>query len=211
MSKERLAILGAGDLGRQLAHWATTTQQYEVTGFLDDTMPGMQVDGCPVIGGISETIDLYSRGLFDCVIIAVGYHHFDFREKLFNHLAENQVPFATIIAPNVYIDPTAHIGAGCVLYPGCIIDYEAYIGDNVILNLGSIISHNSRIGNHSFIAPGAVVAGFSSVGSKSFIGANAVISEKLSMADSIIIGAGAVVTKSLCEEGTYVKFNFKLK
>ena len=49
---KRLAIIGAGDLGRLIARHAVTDKHYEVAGFFDDTQnKGSLVAVYPILGG----------------------------------------------------------------------------------------------------------------------------------------------------------------
>ena len=69
----RLLIIGGGELGRQVAHWAQTTGKHAVTGFVDDNMPvGELTDGLPVLGGIADVPRLYDEKNFDEAFIAIG-------------------------------------------------------------------------------------------------------------------------------------------
>lgn len=201
----RLIIIGAGELGQQALHYATLSHQYNVVGFLDDTKNKDDIiKGKPVMGGLSEIHELYSRRLFECVFIAIGYKHFDFKEKLYKELIESSIPLGTIICPNVYIDPTAEIGQGCFIYPGTIIDKEVSIADNVLCNLNSVISHNSIINLHTYISPSVSIAGFCEVGEKCMIGINATIIDNVTICNNVTIGAATLVRKSIKEPGTYV-------
>lgn len=208
---KKLAILGSGELGRQVAHFAEIDGRYKIIGFFDDTKSiGTIVDKYPVIGKMNDIIYQYTKGILDCVFIGIGYDHFNFKEELYNIVINNTIPLATIISPNAYIDPTAKIGNGVILYPGCLIDKDAIIEDNVVINIHTTVAHNSIVGKHSFIAGGATLAGYSSVGKKCFVGVNSVINDHISISDDITIGSLTVVSKNLKQPGIYFNDNRRI-
>ncbi len=199
---KRLAILGAGDLGKQIAHHAKIGG-FEPTCFFDDTKKkGERINGVPVFGGMSDVKTHYLSKEFDAAIIGVGYKHFSFRKQLYEEL-KGYIPLASIIPDSCVIDPTAKIGEGVMLYPGSIIDANVRIEDNVLINLGCIISHDSIVGKHSFLAPGVTLAGFVSIGECCNLGIRSTLIDHLTIAAYTQVGGGAVVVKDIEEAGLY--------
>lgn len=202
---KRLAIIGSGELGQQVRHYAELDNNYLVVGFFDDYIEvGVLIAGLPILGKVEEVVRLYKENLFDCIFIAIGYKHLLFKKQLFTRL-RGYVPFATIVANPAYIDSTATIGDGVILYPGCILDKNVQIEDNAILNLGVIISHDSRISHSTFCAPRVTVAGFSSIGECCFLGACSTIVDNVKIANNTVIGASALVLSDIdTESGTHI-------
>lgn len=199
---ERLAIIGAGDLGKQIAHHAKDACLVPV-GFFDDTLAqGDQVSGVPVLGG-TDTIKLnFKEGSFDVLMVGIGYKHMDFRASLCDRLGE--IPFATMVHSSVHLDPTVQVGKGTIILPGCVIDAGVKVGQNVLINVGTVIAHDSHIGDHTFISPAVKIAGFTTVGSKCNIGIGSILIDNIKIADDIQTGGGTVVIKDLQEPGLYV-------
>lgn len=209
--KKNLIILGAGELGCQIAHYAHLDGKYDVKGFLDDTKKmGDQCAELPIIGKMDDLKILYDKGVFDYAFIGVGYAHFDFKALLYEKIKNLGIPLATIMAPHVYVDPTAAIGQGVILYPGSIIDKDAVVKDNAVINVNVTIAHNSVVGKHSFIAGGAILAGYAKVGECCFLGVNSVINDHNYIGDNIIIGSQTVVSKNITKPGTYFNDNRRL-
>lgn len=210
-SKKKLVILGAGELGEQISHYAMLDGRYDVVGFLDDTKEkGVLCAGSSVLGKMEELEILYNQNVFDYVFIGIGYAHFEFKAFLYKKVKNSNIPLATIIAPHVYIDPTAAIGAGVILYPGCVIDKDAVVEDNVVINLNVVVAHNSIVGKHSFIAGGAILAGYAKVGECCFLGVNSVINDHKYIGDNIIISSQTIVSKNIKAAGTYFNDNRRL-
>lgn len=196
----RIAIIGAGHLGIQLAHHITTTNQGQVVGYFDDFANG-RVNGLPVFGKIKE-IKLNSSE-FDELIIAIGYNHLKFKNKLYEDLS-NIFDFFTFIHPSAIVDPSAEIGSGVAVYPGCVIDMNVEIGNNTLLNNGVIVSHDSQVGPSTFLAPGVCISGNCSIGHRCFIGTSTILKDGVRIADDVQTGAGSLVVSHLTDSGLYI-------
>jgi sugar O-acyltransferase (sialic acid O-acetyltransferase NeuD family) len=208
----RLLIIGGGELGRQVCHWAKTTGRHEITGFVDDNMAtGELTDGYPVLGTIADTARLYEEGCFDEAFIAIGYIHFQKRKDIYLLLKEKGIPLATIIAPQVYVDPTARIGQGVIIYPGTVIDRETVIEDNVIINLRCVVAHNSVIGRHCFLSPNVTVVGFTEIGESCFLGCSCTIADNVKVTDNVVIGAASLIRHDIAEQGVYTGYGEKMR
>lgn len=199
---KRLLIVGAGDLGQQIAHFASSDKQFEVVGFVDDWQEnGTIVNGVPVLGSIDDLLSLYAKNMFDETLIGVGYKHFGFRKELYDRF-KDKIPFATFVHSSCYVDPTAEIGKGVVIYPRCIIDSHVRIQNNVLVNFGVGLGHDSVIGSHSFLAPMVSLSGKVETGEMCFMGTGAVVLDHLILAKSTTIGGGAVVVKNIIESNS---------
>lgn len=201
---KRLAIIASGELGMQIAHLASLGSDYTVVGFFDDTEPTGAVKNGYTILGPSEAIEnAYANGDFDHLIIGIGYKHLTRRKELFEKY-KDKIPYANIIHPTCYIDPTARLGEGIVMYPGCIIDKEVALSDNVLLNLGICVAHNTSIGPHSFLAPRVQIAGASSIGECAYLGIGTTVIDNLVICDNVHTGAATVIVKSINNPGLYI-------
>ena len=204
MNTERIAIIGSGDFGKSIAHYAINNG-YNVVGFYDDFQKADNVDGISVLGRLDSIVDDYNKGIFDALVCAVGYKHFGFRESVFNKFhREVGIPFATIIDSSCHIDSTATIGQGVVIFPTAMVDKGCVIEDNVLLNVGVTIAHDSHIKEHSFLSPRVAIAGFSTVGKRCMIGINTTIIDNISICDDVRTGGGSVLIHSILQKGLYV-------
>lgn len=204
VSKIKLAIVGAGDYGTQVLHWAEVCRTFEVVGFFDDYIPvNTLVKGKPILGTLADILQCYTQRVFEQLFIAIGYKHARFKHNLFMQLC-GKIPFATIIAKPIYIDNTAKIGKNVLICPGCIIGEDCNIEDNVKLSPGVAISHNSQIGMGTYCSPSVNIAGFSRVGQCCFIGIGATIIDGVTICDDVTIGAQSLVLNNIDVPGTYV-------
>jgi len=201
---KKLAIIGSGDLGEQIAWHAHQDNHYSVVGFFDDFAdPGIARHGLPILGNLSDVLPSYKNGLFDELLVAIGYKHFEQRKRIFDSLKKD-VPFGRLIHSSSYVDPSVKMGSGVVIYPGCVVDMKARLEENVLLNAGVVIAHDTTIGAHSFLSPGVKVAGFVSVGNCVSLGIGTCVVDNIHLCDFVRTGAGAVVTESLTEPGLYL-------
>lgn len=201
---QRVAIIGSGDLGAQLAHLAEQCAGYRPAGYYDDfAEKGSYKNGLPVLGGSEDVLQGFQAGAFDALIIGIGYKHLPVRRALFNRFAPH-VPFATLVHPTVICDAGATVGAGSAVYAGCTIDAGVKIGANVLLNVGCIIAHDTTIEDHCFLSPAVSLAGFITVGHSSVVGINATLIDNLTVPPGTQIGGGTVVIKNPERSGLYV-------
>ena len=200
----RVAILGAGDLGRQIAHLLELCG-HEAAGFYDDTKPTGYTppkNDVPVLGSLDKgSLDQmhsdHRSGKFEEVLIGVGYRHFDFREALRVACKERELELASVIAPGAVLDPSATVAPGCIVGPGCTLDQQVVLEDNVFLNPGCTLAHDSRVGADSMLGPGVVLSGAVNIGRRCFLGSATVVSDHITIADDAFTGAGTVVVHSI--------------
>ena len=200
---KRIAIIGASDLGQLIAHHASQLQGYEIAGYYDDTKSiGEEVSGFPVLGKIQQIRPGYAAGVFEELMIGIGYKHMEFRASLYEELCKD-IPFAKVIHPSAIIDVSVTIGQGCFILPGCVLDRNVVLGDNVLLNTGVVIAHDSGVSSHSFISPAVKIAGLTKIGRGCVLGIGTTIIDNLTLADHVITGAGSLVVSSLSAPGLY--------
>ena len=201
---QRVAVLGAGALGQQIAQHLRQNEGYEVVGFLDDTLPvGHHCAEGPVIGAVATAVSQYQQAAFDGLVMGIGYRHLAVRQWLFEQLSQ-QVPFISFVHPTAMVDPSAQIASGCFISAGCVLDLNVQIGPNTFLYPGCILAHDAQVLGHSFFAPGVRLAGHVEVGPQCFLGIGTIVIDSLQIGADVQTGGGTVVVQSLPEPGTYV-------
>lgn len=198
-----LGIIGSGELGLQMAHFAIADNHYGKVVFIDDFEVQKEKQGFEIIGKSNEIEELYNQGFFDEIIIGIGYKHLKIKKELFEKYS-NKIPFGKIIHSSSWIDETSVIEKGCFIYPNCTIDAKVVIKANTILNLSCTIAHDSIIGSHSFLSPRIAIAGFVEIGEQCFFGINSTVIDNIKIKAETQIGAGSVVIKSIEKSGLYV-------
>jgi sugar O-acyltransferase (sialic acid O-acetyltransferase NeuD family) len=199
-----LAIIGSGNLGQQIAHYALSDKHYSRVVFFDDFSNESQVNGMEIIGKTDSIEKAFSENLFNEIIIGIGYKHLSVKKEMYDNLIRKKLPFARIIHSSCWVDKSATIENGCIIYPGCLIDANAVIKANTVLNIGCTIAHDSTIESHCFLSPRVAVAGFVNVGEQCFLGINSTIIDSISIIEKTRIGGATVVVKSIEKSGLYV-------
>lgn len=202
---KRVLIIGAGDLGQQIAHYVSESTEHTIVGYVDDwANTGDIRRGYPVLGCVEDTEMLYHQGVFDELLIGIGYKHFETRKLIFDKY-KSIIPFATYLHPSSHIDSTSKIGSGIVVLPGCVIDYGAVLRDNLFIYSGCVIGHNTQIGAHSIISLSVTTGGFSQIGESCFLGLKTCICDNITISNHTFLGACAnVITDISDENGVYV-------
>lgn len=203
MMNKTLAIIGAGDLGLQIAHYAINDDHYKKVVFFDDVLKETFINGFKLLGKTNGIEKYFEDGEFDELIIGIGYKHLD-KRKEFYELFSQRIPFGKIVHSSTWVDPTASINEGCVIYPSCSLDKNSSIGANSIVNNGCTIAHDSALGKHNFLSPRVALAGFVKIGDMCNLGINSTIINNISIPDKTQLGGGAVVIKNIEKRGLYV-------
>lgn len=200
--KNVLAIIGAGDLGRHIAHYAEIDSKFSRIVYIDDFVkPGTYIFG-DVLGNISEIDKFIKTDEIQNVLIGIGYKHMQKRKELFDSL-NSSIYFPNIIHASCYVDTSTSIGYGNILLPGCIIDKGCKIGNNIFFNPGTIIAHDCEIKDHAFFGAGVNISGFVSVGYCCFFGTGTSTIDNITIGDNIRTGCGTIMNESINEPGTY--------
>ncbi|RZJ52367.1 MAG: acetyltransferase [Flavobacterium sp.] len=198
-----LAIIGSGDLGQQIAHYALSDNHYQKVVFFDDFSIQKSVNSIPVIGKTNDIEKAFEDNKFDELLIGIGYKHLKTRKEIFEKF-QNKIPFGKIVHSTVLADSTAVIERAVVIYPGCVIDAKSIIKENTVLNIACTIAHDTTVGAHSFLSPRVAVAGFVNIEEQCILGINSTIIDNINIIANTQIGAGSVVLKSIDQKGLYV-------
>ncbi|MBB6332251.1 sugar O-acyltransferase (sialic acid O-acetyltransferase NeuD family) [Chryseobacterium sediminis] len=201
---KRIAIIGSGHLGQQILHHIHTDTEDKVVGFFDDFQEKENtIQNLPVLGNRNDILSLFEQGLFDEMIIAIGYKHLEFKKQVFENF-KNKIPFYTFIHSTSIIDASAKIGQGTIVYPNCMVDQNVEIGENVLINISCSIAHDTVIGNHSFLSPSVSLAGFVNISELCILGINSTVIDNINISEKVHLGGGTVVIKNLDTSGLYV-------
>ncbi len=190
--KNKIAILGFGELGKQFHGFLSASEKNDFA-FFDDTLAALKQD--EAVFPFKQFYD--EKFIAHKFYIALGYHHQQTKLDIIDALLKLNREVPNFVHPTCFVNPTAKIGAGSFIYPMCNIDKEVVIGQGVLLNNSVCVSHNCTIGNGSYISPGVVLSGNVELGARSFIGSGTIISNNIRIGSDVIIGVGSVVTRDV--------------
>lgn len=201
---KKVAFIGSGEMARHVGHYMVEDKQFEVVGYYDDFTPvGTIVNNYPILGKLDDIEKQYKQGVFDELSIAVGYTRMQYRKEVFERF-ENIIPFATFIHSSCFIDSTAKIGKGVVIFPNSVLLIDSIIEDNVFLQINCCIADASIVRKHCLVSVAVSIAGRVEVGESCFIGIGSTISSDVKVCNNVFAGAGTVIVKDITEPGTYV-------
>lgn len=198
---QRIAIVGAGGMGREAAAWvADALPGAEVVGFLDEdvALHGGEVGGLPVLGGSAWLEDHPDIE----VVAALGKPAH--RARLVAHLDAIGIRMATVIHPTATIGPRVDIEDGAIVCPGVLLTCDIHVGRATIVNYGAMLGHDGVLGDAVFVAPGAHLAGNVQVADQTDVGIGASVIQGVRIGARAVIGAGAVVIRDVAPDTTVV-------
>jgi sugar O-acyltransferase (sialic acid O-acetyltransferase NeuD family) len=198
-----LAILGSGHLGQQIAHYAISDKHYDDIVFFDDHSSDKVRHGFKILGKISNVEHEFQSNTFDEIIIGLGYKHLNIKKELFERFQE-KIPFGKIVHSSAWVDKSAIIEDGCVIYPTCSVDAKSRIKANTVLNIGCTIAHDTIIEKHCFLSPRVAVAGFVKIEELCVIGINSTIIDNITIVAKSQVGGGTVVINNITCKGLHV-------
>ena len=195
---QKIAIIGSTELAHQLIYYFESTAFGTVVGMFDDfESEGVIKYDRPILGKTSDVPELLKKRAFDTVVISVGYKHRKFRRDIYQHLKKNQVPIATFIHPNSYVEKSAVIKEGCIILVDCTILLNARLHENVYVAPRCFISHDVKMHAHTYCAPAVNLAGNTEVGECCFLGINTTSINNITIGMNVQTAAGSVLTKDV--------------
>jgi sugar O-acyltransferase (sialic acid O-acetyltransferase NeuD family) len=190
MAKTRLLIVGAGGHGRSVAEAAELSGQFEVVGFLDDTLPaGETVLGVPAMGPVASMTD--HRAAADQAIVAIGNNAV--REKLMLQLASAGFVWSTVVHPRAIVSPSSVMGAGSAVMAGAIVGTEARLGVGAIVNCGAVVDHHATVEDYGHLGVNASMAGGTFLGHGSWMQVGAALGYGVAIPSGVTLAPGEAV------------------
>ena len=192
MSKENIAIIGAGGFGNEVYH-IIDKNKYKPIGFIDIKSPAKDLP-LEIIGSDGNIKNLKQDYDFDTIFLAIG--DINKRAEIAKSVERFSLNYPEIIHTSVIYNPDK-IGKGSIIYPGTIIMNNCRIGEFSLLNSGVTIGHDVNVGNFCNINSGVNLAGRITIGDGSFLGIGATVRENIRIGKNSIVGAGSVVVSDV--------------
>lgn len=160
-----------------------------VEGLFDDDPRklGTQVLGVRVLGTVDGALRMApARG-----VLAVGSNQA--RRDLATRLTGWQ--WIPVVHPRAYVDRSAVVGPGAVVFAGAVVQPEARLGAHVIVNTGANVDHDCRVDDYVHLAPGVNLAGSVRVEEGALVGVGASVIPGVCIGAWSVVGAGAAVVR----------------
>lgn len=166
----KIALVGAGPLGLNVAGVVKRLPNFELIGFIDNKEgPVGDID---VLGGDSILGRLLQDGV-DHLVVCIGNP--ERRIERATELRNAGFKLPAVVHPSANLGVGVMIGCGSIVLPGAIVLPDARVGDFAVVEAGAFVGHDTILG------AGALL------GARSLVGNRAVIE------DRVIIGMGASV------------------
>ncbi len=193
-----LIIIGAGGMGREVYHLALECAGYgtkfDVKGFIDDNLNAL--DGFaynyPSIIGTIKGYEIQDGDVFAC---SIGDVHT--KVKVVEFIESKGGVFINLIHSETYINTTAQIGNGVLIFHDVHIGSEAVVGNHVMLQSYAAIGHDAVIGDFTRIDPKASVVGGVNVGLRVTLHTMSVLNHKVVVGDDAVVGALSFVIRKV--------------
>ncbi len=196
MKKEKLIILGAGNVGGYISYNIHDFGNYDIVGFLDDDIEkhGKTFYGHKVLGPVSLLRNYAEK---ERLSVVVGIANPAVRKKIAKSIADYNLTFPNFIAKNAWLSPGVSMGKGVIIYPGVSINYECNLKDFVIVNMNCAIGHNCTISSFSTMAPGVNLGGFTFVGDGVDLCIGVSTRQGIRIGAQSLVGGQAMVVKNI--------------
>ena len=201
-ARQKLFILGASGLAKEVIDLVEEYKEYDVAGILDDDARthGSIFHGHKVFGPIEMASEL--TGSLFLICIASLKSSVDRSKIAKNH----DIPtdrFATIIHPSAMVSKSSTIEPGSIVLANSTITANSRLGRVSIVMPSVVITHDDHVGESCTFASGATIAGHVKIGNSVYVGTGANILERVEIGTGAIIGAGALINRSVPENETW--------
>lgn len=191
---ERVAIYGAGGLGREILQAIRDLREsgtaIECIGFVVDPpfVSSQFVSGVPVYQDFRTLAEDNSVRF----VIALGSPAG--RAKIAEAVESAQGPrFATIVHPRAVMGASVSVGVGSMIMGLSSLTSECRLGRHVLINPGCTVAHDNVIEDFATLSPGVNLAGRVRVGEGCMLGVGANVAPDVKLGSWSVIGAGACV------------------
>lgn len=200
--KNKLVIIGAGEMAEIAYEYFTYDSDYEVCGF---AVEKQFMDKDSLFG-----LRVYEFEKICCVYPPSEYMAFvalsstkvnRYRTRLYMKCKDLGYECATYVSSRAFVWHNVEVGENSFIFENNTVQYNVKIGNNVILWSGNHIGHRTEIDDNCFITSHAVISGYCHVGKNCFIGVNATVGDYVNIADDVFLAAGALTVKDLNQSG----------
>jgi sugar O-acyltransferase (sialic acid O-acetyltransferase NeuD family) len=196
---ERIAIYGAGGLGREILQVvremrAGGARDVECAAFIVDE-PFATAD---VVQGVPVYRDFRVLAADETIQFVVAIGDPAARARI-ARIIENAIGarFATVVHPSALIGGSVSVGVGSMVMGLTSLTTECRLGRHVLINPGCTVAHDNVIEDFATLSPGVNLAGRVRVGEGCLLGIGACVVPDINLGRWSVVGAAACVIRDV--------------
>lgn len=193
-------IVGAGAMAIQSLDEVPADGGIRIAGFVEEfeQVGGRTLESLPVY-------NLRNLGPLAATHAAIAWiGEPSLRRRMVRAVAEQGLPFITMIHPQASIRRHVAVGEGSVIGAFTAVFQYARIGRHCMILCSATVGHHADLADFATVVDGARVGGHVSIGEGAFIGQNACLKEGIRIGREAVVGAGAVVIRDVPDGVTVV-------
>lgn len=197
----RVAIFGAGGLGRVVLDTLLQAGAFEPIAFLDSEtgLHGTAIEGIPVRGGM-DAVPFLQQERVKHAVVAIGIN--ESRLEVARALEAAGMKLVSAIHPLASISRTARLGKHLIIGPRATLCVHTTIADHAVISAGAIVDHDCNIGEAAFLHPAVRLAGAVHVDSLAVVGVGASVIPGRRIGRAARVEGGAVVIRDVAAGST---------
>lgn len=212
MSRTRVAIYGAGHLGRQVLHHVThhCADEVDLIGFVDDTRPGGEAvaGGAETLGGLDRARE--TRGLRPgelMLVFAIGYSDMAARRAALNRVLDAGYELFSVVHPRAIVEPGAELGAGCIVLQNAVLDQGVRVGPACFIDIGVRLTAGTVIGSNNYFSTGTSTGSRVVIGDDCFFGMDCTVTTEVRMGSRLFVNAKTLVPRDVGDDVKLVEIH----
>ena len=197
---QRLIIVGAGGLGREVFSWAShhpdCGKVWSIAGFIDDNPIALDNFRYPV--KVINSISNYIPCADDLLVCAIGEPAI--KRLVCERLIAHSAKFISLIHPTVVTGTNVSLANGVVICPYVTLTADIQVGAFSLINCHSSAGHDVNIGAWATISGHCDVTGGCKIGEGAFLASGVRLLPGKTVGSNAYVGAASVVIKSVQPE-----------
>ncbi|WP_427173003.1 NeuD/PglB/VioB family sugar acetyltransferase [Arthrobacter sp. 92] len=198
-----LLLIAASGLAREVMALVRRSGQYDILGILDDDeeLTGVEVDGAPVLGPISDAPQFNQAFILVCLGSGRA------RESVVDRLTAMGIAptrYAKVVDRSLATPEECRVGHGSILLQNVTVTASVTIGSHVVAMPGVILTHDDDVADFATLAAGVCLGGGVRIGHAAQLGMNSSVRERTSVGAHATIGMGAAVLSNVPDGETWV-------
>ncbi len=197
---KEIYVYGCGGVGKELAEYLLSSDEYQLMGFIDDNP---SIDNC--MGVPCKTlVDICKNRKNEEISVIISIGEPSIRETISRLLAENGIKEVTLDIPNQLNSRFTFVGEGTLIHYNSYISVNTHIGKSCMINKFVLVGHDCNIGDYCVLSPKVTLGGNVNIGENTFIGTGALVRNGIKIGNNAIVGMGAVVVKDVEDDAVVV-------